>query len=227
MSTRAASPSHVPNEDAGDTGGLGRSALLLAAALVVSYRRRPAFAGDDVSGVRDTGFPTLGTPAVCRDALASLLGTVAERIRFGWADATLPVDGQESSAPVLDADELLDSHAVVARNDWRFTVSASADELANWAAQGLVIVTEDRTPVMAPALLVRLREAVPLWHGLVLAFEVEHAPDVLILDHSVLPARDDALASLGLVTGPVRIAPPRLMAAHGPRRFLTRAPRHP
>ena len=106
-------------------------------------------------------------------------------------DATLPVDGRETSEPVLDGDWLLDSDAVVTRNDWRFTVSASPDELAIWAAQGLVAATGDRRPVPAPHLLARLREAVPLWHGVILKFEVARAPDALILGRSVLPARDD------------------------------------
>ena len=203
MSARATSPSRVSKGEAGYTGGLRKSALLLAAALVVSYRRQRAFAAGDASGARNAGFPTLGSPAACRDALVALFGIAAERLRFGWTDATLPVDGIDASDPVLDADWVLDSDAVVVRIDWRFTVSASGDELAIWAVQGLVIVTEDRRPVMAPGLLARLREAVPLWHGLVLEFEVDHASDAPILGRSVLPARDDALASLGLATGPV------------------------
>lgn len=190
MSTRAASPSHMPNGEAGHTGRLRSSALLLAAALVVTYQRRRAGAAGDGRGARDTGFPTLGSPAACRDALVSLFGITAERIRFGWADATLPVDGRETSEPVLDGDWLLDSDAVVARNDWRFTISANPDELATWAAQGLVVATEDRRPIPPPHLLARLREAVPLWHGVVLTFEVERASDALILDRSVLPARN-------------------------------------
>ena len=208
MSTRAASSSHVPNGEAGHTGGLRRSALLLAAALVVTYQGRRAGAAGDGRGARDAGFPTLGSPAAGRDALVSLFGIAAERIRFGWADATLPVDGRKASEPVLDGDWLLDSDAVVARNDWRFTVSASQDELAAWAAQGLVVVTEDRRPVPAPHLLARLREAVPLWHGVVLTFEVERASDVLILGRSAS-------------------SPPGTTVVHGSGQFFTREPAPP
>lgn len=159
----------------GTAGALRRSALLLAAALVVSSRRRRVLETGSRDGSEIVGLPTFDSPTACRDALASLLDADAERVRFGWADATLPVCGFEVANPVLDGDWLLDSDGVRARNDWRFTILTSTEELAAWTAQGLAALSEDRSPILAPRHLERFREATPLWHGLVVDFEIDTA----------------------------------------------------
>ena len=171
MSKQASPAPALTGSETEHTGELRRCALLLAAVAVVSQRRRLTRV---FRFARDDAISSVGSPAACRDLLASLFGVAATRVRFDWVDATMPVHVEQEGQfeLMLDADWILDPGGVVVQFDWCFTVTLIGDEIPDLLTRGLVFTADTGELVVTPGLLMRLRETIPLWHDIALVIEV-------------------------------------------------------
>ena len=202
MNGRSTNAPPLDKREAECTGQENRkSALFLASAFAVLCQRRRTTLDGDKHTAHNTGFATLDSPSACRDLLAKLFAVATERIRFDWADTTMRINVVPEPDPVLDSDWFLDSDEVSVRIDWHFTVYGRTDEIVEWLARGLIIVANRGKFTVAPVLLTRIQESVPIWNEVLLALEVIDTSEAPILDRSHLPSQDETRAAVGLATG--------------------------
>ena len=175
--SRGTPPTSSDSRRGHDTGGVSLASVMA---------ETTDFAWDDE-------ISSVDSPAACRDLLASLFGVATRRIRFHWADATMPVHEEREGhfEPTLDADWILDPGGVVVKFDWCFTVTVGGDEIPDLLTRGLVFEAETGEFVVTPGLLMRLRDAIPIWHDIALVIEVGESAEEPVSGYSLIPVTDE------------------------------------